>query len=662
MLYTPRSGGLATSRRRTTTTTPSTAQGPWNAQHHHDTTTAAASTQEEEDVSDVASEMSSVYDDDDDDDQRRSPPRFLQFVCHHCHQTTTTTRNNRNNNINNHNNMNNSNGTSTATTSTTTARHTSSNDTDHYFRQLSHSYDELFDATTTNITTTTNNESSSQPQPPQHHNNRTRASVMSPYVRGPMLWCSNTTTNSTLSFMVISDYISACQSYHRTPNAGVLTCLRYQTPSLRVTGPFHDADMLALAELFVRHSTQLACFLRRLDFARGSKEGKLHGKTGFTSHGALALSKILLLLFQQQEQQHSNHPRIQEILLQRNKIGPFGASAIFLACTQHHNHSLRKIVLRRCAIGEQGALALAEIISSNAFRCHQLQEIDLSANGIGFYGCKAIEDALRDNQQNMGQRTIVDLEGNLVFQEVMNGITHGLGMIMAIFAASLLSAKVRDMPIGHIWSCSVYSTSLIALYASSTLYHSFFSLQNTKYIFEVLDKCAIYILIAGSYTPFLRIVVADRKLWSVYLLTFIWICCMLGIAVEASYPTWRHRTLFSLAMYLFMGWSSLIALPEISTLLPEGCIHLMVLGGCAYTAGVPFFVRNNNLDHALWHLFVLAGSTFHWCGVYFYVARYVATTTTVAAGAIEEDTEDTTAMSTLYSFANETWTWAFPSY
>lgn len=103
----------------------------------------------------------------------------------------------------------------------------------------------------------------------------------------------------------------------------------------------------------------------------------------------------------------------------------------------------------------------------------------------------------------------------------------------------------------------------------------------------------------------------------------MWCCCLLGIAVEATCPVWPHKTKFSLAMYLGMGWCAIICLPEISTLVPDTCINIMILGGVGYTSGVPFFIRNNNLDHAVWHLFVLSGSIFHWCGVYFYVVDYV---------------------------------------
>jgi len=119
-------------------------------------------------------------------------------------------------------------------------------------------------------------------------------------------------------------------------------------------------------------------------------------------------------------------------------------------------------------------------------------------------------------------------------------------------------------------------------------------MRHTKYIFEVLDKSAIYILIAGSYTPFTTIVLHHEPLYSFGLLAFLWSCCCLGIGIEFGRPTWEHKGKFSLAMYLGMGWSALVCLPEMARILPRRCLDLMVLGGVAYTVGVPFFLRNNS--------------------------------------------------------------------
>jgi hemolysin III len=320
------------------------------------------------------------------------------------------------------------------------------------------------------------------------------------------------------------------------------------------------------------------------------------GRAGLRSHGAFALSKVL---------QQSNH--VAEVVLSKNQIGAYGASALFIACAG--NPTVQKLLLRRCRIGERGALAFCDIVVASS-ECG-LTEVDLSANFIGFKGIVAIESAMKKRSARMHLHDLaVNLEGNLVLQEVMNGVTHGLGVFLAFLGSYLLSERAQGMSHRHRVSCMVYSTSLIVLYISSTLYHSFFSMLNTRYIFAVVDKCAIYILIAGSYTPFLQIALWHEPLYSTYLLGFIWVCCFLGIYVEALMPTWKQKGRFSLAMYLGLGWSAIVCLPEVARVLPESAMNLM-----------PFFVRNNNLDHAVWHLFVLGGSVFHWCGIYFHVAQ-----------------------------------------
>jgi hemolysin III len=439
---------------------------------------------------------------------------------------------------------------------------------------------------------------------------RRQKSAISPLVVGPMMMPGNIDKENSLLERIISEYIASCRFYGCTDrvNAGVLTTLRFSLPSLRVSGSFHDADMLALAEIMIKYGNGALRYIKRLDFSLSSKEGKLNGKAGFRSHGAFTLAKIL---------QISDY--IEEVFVDRNRLGPYGASALFIACSS--NSSLKRLLMRRCRVRERGALAFAELISTSS-ECG-LVEVDLSANGIGFKGSVSIERAIVERNQNSDlPALIVNMEGNLVLQEVLNGVTHGLGIILALMGSSLLSSSVRHQPSRHVVSCAVYSTSLIVLYTSSTLYHSFFILQNTKYIFEVMDKCAIYILIAGSYTPFLQIVLQHDPLWANGLLAFIWCCCLLGISVEAFFPTYKHKGLFSLAMYLGMGWCCIVCLPEFSRIVPTRLIHLVILGGAAYTLGVPFFVRNNHLDHCIWHIFVMVGSIFHWCGIYFYVATF----------------------------------------
>ena len=292
---------------------------------------------------------------------------------------------------------------------------------------------------------------------------------------------------------ILLEYTMACQIYgcSQRMNPGILATFRYQLPSLRVSGSFFDADMLALAEVLLNHINGALSYIRRLDFSLAAVEGKHLGKKGIRSHGAYALSRVL---------QISLH--IEEVFLPGNKIGPYGASAIF--CAVKSNSTLRTILMRGCRIGERGASALVSqiLMSEDGDKQCGLREIDLSVNRIGFYGVFAVEKALKrrmeriqqsQNSKHSAQQRYqnnfieVDLEGNMVFQEVMNTVTHGLGIFLALAGTILLSQRVRGKPPHYVLSCAIYSVSLIVLYLSSTLFHSFFALQRTRYIFQVFD-------------------------------------------------------------------------------------------------------------------------------------------------------------------------------
>mmetsp|Transcript_2943 Transcript_2943/g.6371 ORF Transcript_2943/g.6371 Transcript_2943/m.6371 type:complete len:638 (+) Transcript_2943:112-2025(+) len=427
---------------------------------------------------------------------------------------------------------------------------------------------------------------------------------------------------------ILHEYTTACNIYGCSTrlNPGILTTIRFSLPTLRVSGNFFDADMLALVEILIKHCNGALSYIKRLDFTIAGREGKNRGtgggggsgKKGIRSHGAYALSKVLTF-----------SKNIEEVYLCGNRIGPYGASAIFTAAAA--NATLKTLLMRGCRIGERGALVFASTVCGEN-SVGGLKEVDLSACRIGFRGCIAIDEALMKRRtEDCGSGSeqlkemapsavVVDLESNMVFQEVMNCVTHGLGILLGTFGTYLLNHQISGQPSHYTISCAIYSASLIVLYTSSTLYHSFFALRKTAYIFKVFDRCAIYLLIAGSYTPFLMIALHHEPLWSLHLLLFIWACAISGILVEAFALGWKHKSKFSLAMYLGMGWCCVMCLEDLQEVLPVNASVLMIAGGVAYTGGVPFFIRNNNLDHSIWHMFVLAGSILHWLAVYWYVA------------------------------------------
>lgn len=449
-------------------------------------------------------------------------------------------------------------------------------------------------------------------------------STISPLVVAPMMSKNLESQNPTSIETMIAEYMCFCKFYKVHYNAGILTNLRFSSPSLRPSGAFHDSDMLALVELLLRHANGALKHIIRLDFSVVGKEGKHERNNkliGFTSHGALSLAKAL-----------QTTKYVRQVFLPRNRIGPYGATALFMAC--HTNPSIEDLNLRRCHIGQRGALAFCEIIllgmdqrstpsektdqdGGTKALGHGLLNVNLSVNHIGHTGTTTIENLLKE--RGPGDNIVVNMDGNHVFPEIMNAATHCVGVVMSMIGGRMLSLAVRDTTLTHRISCAIYTASLLSLYLSSTLFHSFFAAVNTRRIFRVMDKCAIYILIAGSYTPFMQVLLNDQPLYSFGLLGFIWTCCILGVAVEAMYPDWKHKNTFSLAMYMGMGWCCVVCLPQVANSHLH-CVYMILLGGVAYTAGVPFFVRSNNLDHAIWHLFVMAGSIIHWLAVYLYVS------------------------------------------
>lgn len=201
---------------------------------------------------------------------------------------------------------------------------------------------------------------------------------------------------------IMQEYISTVQIYGcQNVNAGVLTTIRFSLPTLRVSGAFHDSDMLALSEILFRHCNGALSHIKRLDFSVASREGKLHGRRGFGSHGAFTLSRVLCI-----------SKYIEEVFVQRNRIGPYGAASMFAAASK--NPVLKTLVMRRCLLGERGALAFVEYIGQS--QVTGLKEVDLSVNRIGFRGSITIEELLKEREKN-GQGIDVDLEGNLVLQE-----------------------------------------------------------------------------------------------------------------------------------------------------------------------------------------------------------------------------------------------------
>ena len=203
-----------------------------------------------------------------------------------------------------------------------------------------------------------------------------------------------------------------------------------------------------------------------------------------------------------------------------------------------------------------------------------------------------------------------------LLEEILNSVTHGAGVLFSI--AGLVLLIVLSSIYGqttHIVSCTIYGITLVLLYTASTLYHGF-QKPDIKYVFKIIDHSCIYILIAGTYTPFMLVTVRGTLGWTIF--GIVWGLTILGIVFKAFFIN-RFRIVSTIA-YILMGWLVILAIKPLFQALPGGGIFWLVSGGLAYTLGTIFYAwKKLPFNHAIWHLFVLAGSVCHFFAIMFYV-------------------------------------------
>ncbi len=201
-------------------------------------------------------------------------------------------------------------------------------------------------------------------------------------------------------------------------------------------------------------------------------------------------------------------------------------------------------------------------------------------------------------------------------ERLFNTITHGIGSVLSIVALVLMLVYASyNSDAWSIVGVSIFGTTLILLYMSSTLYHAF-SNGRVKQIFKTLDQSFIYLLIAGTYTPVLLITLRNTLGWTVFVL--VWAMAIGGIT---------HRIFFfdklkklSLVSYIVMGWLSLIVFKSLLNAAPAELVVWLLIGGAFYTGGLIFYSWEKlPFNHAIWHLFVLGGSFSHFMGIYLYL-------------------------------------------
>lgn len=195
-------------------------------------------------------------------------------------------------------------------------------------------------------------------------------------------------------------------------------------------------------------------------------------------------------------------------------------------------------------------------------------------------------------------------------EEIANAITHGVGALLSIAAIVLLIIFTYKIPLKLV-STVIYSSTLFLLYLSSTLYHSITN-KKAKNLFEIFDHASIYLLIAGTYTPFSLMVLGGKIGWFIFFT--IWILAILGIIYKIFFV--KKFVVFSTILYIAMGWLVVFVLKPLSQNLDKLGMFFLFLGGIFYTVGTIFYIwRKIPYHHAIWHIFVLTGSIFHFFAI-----------------------------------------------
>jgi hemolysin III len=196
-------------------------------------------------------------------------------------------------------------------------------------------------------------------------------------------------------------------------------------------------------------------------------------------------------------------------------------------------------------------------------------------------------------------------------EEIVNDVTHGIGAGLAISGLVLLIVfAINEGSVSHIIGFTIFGATMVILYFASTLYHSF-THPGRKQLFRKFDHMSIFLLIAGTYTPFCLTALPGWVGWTIF--GIIWACAAAGIVLKAFY-TGRHENI-STFLYIVMGWLIIPAIRVLFDSVSFNTFLFLMIGGACYTLGTYFFIRDKRYYHSIWHLFVLGGSTCHFFSV-----------------------------------------------
>eukprot|EP01065_Artemidia_motanka_P038380 TRINITY_DN47227_c0_g1_i1.p1 TRINITY_DN47227_c0_g1~~TRINITY_DN47227_c0_g1_i1.p1 ORF type:complete len:500 (+),score=90.52 TRINITY_DN47227_c0_g1_i1:70-1569(+) len=426
-------------------------------------------------------------------------------------------------------------------------------------------------------------------------------------------------------------YDACCEAYSVAPRAEVISSLKTNSDTItfgHAAGRCSPGQWLALVELllsFEAPTDSNAAFVRDVEvkpFYRGtmSRAATPIRKLHLNAHRVAGENEGVLLA-----RLIRCSTTLTEIQADRNSVGEHAATAIGSAL--RGNTVLTKVSLCGNSCGQRGALAIAEALTASQSTTN-LTVLNMENVSAGLEGVRALEAAADAINQHRAARDEPPIEvltaQNFHAEEIANAVTHGIPALVSIFGGILMLGKVWDRSERHIIGALAFCGSLTLCFLSSTLYHSFYTMKFTHLLFRIFDHCAIYFLIAGTFTP---IVLLNFHDWAggPWLLAFQWVTTAVGVihnCFNADGDIAAPVAKTEVALYLLMGWSAVAMLPRLFQESWE-LQRLIVAGGMFYTVGVVFFVREHAwpMWHAVWHVFAAAGAFCHFLAVYYYACE-----------------------------------------
>lgn len=394
-------------------------------------------------------------------------------------------------------------------------------------------------------------------------------------------------------------YLVECARLHLEPDPSVLVTLSTRWDVLAPSFHFGEGQMLPLLGVLSSKKCSVVRLVLRTSEA-AHRSGAWSGER--VSCDARVLAQAL-----------TRNESIKELDVASCGLRDLGVQELARAI---ETSQLEKLDLRRNAFGAQGCAALVEAVGRGKDRGEcGLQVLDVGMNGLGYTTVKRMRANLQGLQLHIDQ-------GNYTTEEVLNAVTHGIGCALALVGSVPLLSDASRRDRATFYMCLVYSASLVLCFASSAAYHACFQLPRAFRLLQRMDHVAIYLLIAGSYTPFMGIGMRGH-LGALAILVLVWIAAGLGTLVSAAGVGLDTQDInpLEVTVYACMGLAVVPVINDVHDAYPAPAFGLLVLGGAAYLVGIIFFVAGakHPMLHVVWHGFVLTGAFVHWFAIYLYI-------------------------------------------